>query len=127
MCYDSLDGNTRTSFLCHKISAKGFETIKLQVGAKDHHCVSAEHHRRSSAGSQCVDQPTMERLGLVLLLAQLAALATHANAGTAVLPLYRSKSSLDPNAQRSSHNVVCELHLHHDASDDLLPQSARAQ
>ena len=41
MCYDSLDGNTRTSFLCHKISAKGFETIKLQVGAKDHHCLSA--------------------------------------------------------------------------------------
>lgn len=58
----------------------------------------------------------MERLGLVLLLAQLAALAIYVNAGSAVLPLYRSKSHLDPDSQRSAHNVVCELHFHHSAS-----------
>lgn len=51
----------------------------------------------------------MERLGLVLLLAQLVALAAYADAKTAVIPLYRSKSTLDPDAKRSAHNVVCEL------------------
>ena len=52
----------------------------------------------------------MERPGLILLLAQLAALAAYATAGTAVLPLYRSKSpGLDPDSHRSSHNVVCEF------------------
>ena len=54
----------------------------------------------------------MERLGLSLLLVQFAALAAYVNAGTATLPLYRSKSpGLDPDSHRSSHNVVCELHL----------------
>ena len=62
----------------------------------------------------------------MLLLAQLTALATYANAGSAVLPLYRSKSSLDPNAQRSSHNVVCELHLHQNASNKSWPQYGKA-
>ena len=52
----------------------------------------------------------MERLGLVLLLAQLAALAAYAHANTAVVSLHRRRSSLDPNGQRSNQNVVCELH-----------------
>ena len=56
------------------------------------------------------DQATMERLGLILLLVQIAALAASVHADQAVVALHRKKSSLDPDTQRSGQNVVCEFH-----------------
>ena len=52
----------------------------------------------------------MERLGLVLLLVQIVALAAAVHAEQAVVTLHRKKSSLDPDTQRSDQNVVCEFH-----------------
>ena len=61
-------------------------------------------------GIAVCDQTTMERLGLVLLLVQIAALAASVRADQAAVTLHRKESSLDPDTQRSDQNVVCEFH-----------------
>jgi hypothetical protein len=106
---ETLIAGSGTSFVCHKHSCQVLSPHLLYKSYFEPSLLVCQHHHSCAKASQC-DQPTMERLGLVLLLAQVAVLAASVHADQAVVTLYRKSSSLDPDSQRSKQNVVCEFH-----------------